>query len=279
MKVTTVTTDCIALYLDTLTVRGRAANTIRATRSDLTGFLDDVGPHPVSEYDHRAAYYLTKHKRVVAAKTTRRRMGTLRGFGRWLGVDNPLSDYSAPTPARQQPHPIPEGIDGVLKMIRYSVGEDKKSLVALCGLCGLRVSEAVAVTMEDFNFHEATLKVHGKGDRERVIPVSPTANLILANRLLEICQEHEIEDERLASRLVPLHERSARKHLTNVAEKAGLSRAVSSHDLRATFATAAYQKCKDLRAVQELLGHSDSKTTEVYTGVTMASMRAAGDVA
>lgn len=260
-------------------MRGRAENTIRATRGDLTGFLDEVGPHPLSEYDERAAGYLTAHKRDVAPKTTRRRMGTLRGFGRWLGVDNPLDDYRAPTPARQLPHPLKEGVDGVLKMIRYCYDEqDKRTLIALCGLLGLRVNEAVTVTVGDINFYEQTLTVRGKGDKVRVLPMSSHLIEVITMRVVEISNTHQIEADRNEVRLVPLHERTARRFITNVAADAQMSRTVSSHDLRATFATAAYNKCKDLRAVQELLGHSDSKTTEVYTGVTMDSMRNAGSI-
>lgn len=279
MQETTVTQGSIALYLNTLTVRGRAENTIRATRGDLTGFLDEVGPHPVEEYDDRAAGYLTAHKRDVAPKTTRRRMGTLRGFGRWLGVERPLSDYRAPTPARQLPHPLKEGVDGVLKMVRYCYDEeDKRTLVGLCGLLGLRVNEAVTVTVGDVNFYERTLTVRGKGDKTRVLPIPDRLFEVILPRIVEVGTTHEVEDQRNAVRLVPLHERSARRFITSVAAEAQMSRPVSSHDLRATFATAAYNKCKDLRAVQELLGHSDSKTTEIYTGVTMDSMRNAGSI-
>lgn len=268
-----VTIDSIERYLKSLTSKGRATNTIRAARSDLIGLVNEVGEHPVSEYEGHAENYLTAHREHVAAKTTRRRMGTFRGFGRWLGLSGPLSDYSAPKPPKQIPHPIPEGVEGVMRMLQWCEGRDEQCLVVLTGLLGLRVSEAVAATDDWVNPQERTLTIKGKGDKYRIIPIPPRVLSILFARMAEIVQADGAD-----RRFVRLHERSARRRITALAKTAGLRRHVSSHDLRATLATAAYKKTKDLRAVQEILGHSDPRTTMVYTGDLMESMENAIDV-
>jgi site-specific recombinase XerD len=267
----TLTTASIAAFQQWLSDRGRSEQTVKAYGADLRGFFEFAGDHDQDEFLEKAAQYLTHIRKHRAAKSVRRYLGTLRVYGKWLGFSDPLGDYLAPTPARPVPHPIPEGMDGVLAMLEEAEQQEHLNLVALCGLAGLRVGEAVVARVTDIDTLARTMKVRGKGDKERIVPVSDRLLAILEPTL----QMHDLDDPRL----VPLHERTARKVITRLAERASLARSVSSHDLRATFATAAYERSGDLRAVQELLGHSDSRTTEVYTGISMAAMRAAGDVA
>lgn len=263
---TTVTTDSIERFQRSLSARGRAKNTVRARGADLREFLEHAGDHPLDEYEDHALDFLNHIREEKAASTVRRYLGTLRVFGRWCGLRDPLADYLAPTPAKPQPHPLPEGLDGVTAMLNLARSHNHKNLVALTGLVGLRVGEAVTVTTDDVDTIERTIYVRGKGDRARIVPLSDRVLRVLAHRL-----RHPNPD----GRLVPLHERTARKVITRLGERAGLARTVASHDMRATFATEAYRKSKDLRAVQELVGHADSRTTEVYTQVTMDSMRSA----
>lgn len=265
----TLTTDSIEQFQRWLSARGRAANTAKAYGADLRGYFEFAGDHAQSDFEMTAAEYLTLIREEKAAKTTRRCLGTLRVYGKWLGFPDPLGDYLAPTPARPMPHPLPGGITDVLAMVGAAGDEpDHRNLVGLCGLAGLRVGEAVIATVDDVDVDDMTLHVYGKGSKERDVPLSARLLAILLARLQEPGEDR---------RLVRLHERSARRIITKLGAKVGIPRDVSSHDLRATFATEAYKRSMDLRAVQELLGHNDSKTTEVYTGITMSSMRAASD--
>lgn len=178
-----------------------------------------------------------------------------------------FAEFHAPTPLRGDPHPLPEGIDGVIKMIDCTKNEKHKALVALCGLLGLRVAEAVAVQPDDFDMAEMKLLIHGKGDKQRIVPVSDRAWTILAGPIMRA---------RIEGRpVVGLKDRGARAAITDLGVKAKLQRHISSHDLRATFGTAIYNKTLDIRLVQELLGHSSSQTTELYTQVGMGKMRTA----
>jgi site-specific recombinase XerC len=202
-------------------------------------------------------------------KTVGRRLTTLRSFARWAKVDcENLAEFKAPTPARPVPHPLPEGIAGVHAMIAVAKNDRQRAMLALCGLCGLRLHEALAVRPVDVNVGDMTVRVHGKGQKMRDVPLSAEA----WHALLGAVTSAVIESR---PTVVDYADRFARKVVTNCGQRAGLSRPVSSHDLRATFLTAVYNKTKDLRAAQELAGHASSNTTETYTGVVMATMRGA----
>jgi site-specific recombinase XerD len=266
---TTVTSGSIEEFLTWSSARGRADNTIRSYRADLTLYIGQVGEHPIEEFENKAAAFINEQRKVKQPQTIKRYLGSLRVYGRWMGLRDPLEDYIAPTPAKPQPHPIPEGIAAVQVMCNIAPTQKERNLVALCGLAGLRVHEATTVRVKHVNLVERTLTVRGKGDKTRVVPVSDALLAALAPSL------DGLDGDAL---LAPMHERAARKAITRIAARCVMSRRVSSHDLRATFATAAYNKTGDLRAVQELLGHSDIRTTEVYTGITMAQMRVAAEV-
>lgn len=152
-------------------------------------------------------------------------------------------------------------------MLLAATSHQHKALVALCGMCGLRISEALSVVYKDFSFQspgQVRLTVRGKGDVTRTVPVSAEAleNMTFALGLAMIN----------GGPVVPIEDRLARRVVTRLGSQARLSRDVASHDLRATFATAVYNKTKDQRLVQTLLGHSSGRTTEGYIGVAMEAM-------
>lgn len=134
---------------------------------------------------------------------------------------------------------------------------------------GLRVAEALSVRGYDFDLERMTLTVRGKGDKERIVPVNEPAWDALVMPVARSIMAGGVEP------VVGLKDRFARRVVTELGVKAGLQRHISSHDLRATFATAVYDKSLDQRVVQELLGHSSGQTTEVYIGRTANQMRAA----
>lgn len=210
--------------------------------------------------------WLTANRNKVAPKTTGRRLTSLRQFAKWAGWDATFDDYKPPVPLRGQPHPLPEGIEGVKRMIAYTHSERHAALVALCGLCGLRVAEALAVKPSDFNLNEMMLTVRGKGDKSRRVPVSEAAWEVLQFPVIRAFTSGGDKT------IVGLRDRYARAVITRIATEAGLMRRVSSHDLRATFATAVYNKTLDQRLVQELLGHASGETTEIYIGVSSKAM-------
>lgn len=152
-------------------------------------------------------------------------------------------------------------------MIEVATTQGQKTLIALCGMCGLRVAEALAVTFKDFTIQaeQVTLTVRGKGDLTRHVPVNQEAYSVMIMSM--------VEQALTGLPIVGMKDRYARRCVTDLGVRAGLSRRIASHDLRATFATAVYNKTKDKYLVQKLLGHKDGKTTDGYLGLTEEQMK------
>lgn len=153
-------------------------------------------------------------------------------------------------------------------MIAAAKNHEQAALVTLGGFVGCRISESLSLTVNSFDLHDMLVSIRGKGDKTRVVPMSDEAWTHLAPAF---ALAHLKEDQRLVS----YKDRFARQIVTNLGTRAGLSRKIASHDLRATFATAALDKTNNIRVVQELLGHASSQTTEIYTGIGVAQMREA----
>jgi site-specific recombinase XerD len=232
--------------------------------------MDQAGQTVTKEnFEELAMFWLNLTREMAAPKTTVRRLTSLRGFARWAEVSQaPLREYIPPSPGKSIPHPIPEGIPGVLAMIDHAKNTDQRALIALGGLVGCRISESLSARFDWIDLESNTLTIRGKGDKTRIVPISPMAWDIIVDAFVK---SHGKSDKRLVS----YRDRFARQVVANLGVRAGLSRPIASHDLRATFATAVYDETLNLRLVQELLGHASSNTTETYTGVQMTQMREA----
>lgn len=268
---TILTSATIEQYRSWCTGRGRAPNTVKAYCSDLTEFLKAAGENGTvshEEYEELAMSWLNLTRNVVSPKTTARRLTSLRSFGKWIGLTAPLADYVAPVPSKTIPHPIPEGADGLRRMISCAKNPEQAALVAAGGFIGCRISESLSLTVDSFDVPQMLLTIRGKGDKTRTVPISDEA-------LHHMSSAYVLAHAKPDKRLISYKDRFARQLVTNLAISAGLRSEHSSHDLRATFATEAYGLTKDIRVVQELLGHSSSETTEIYTGISLARMREA----
>lgn len=259
----TVSLAAIDRFRSSLSARGRSDHTVKGYTTDLRMFLTELEETeiPLDEMEETAQNWLTGTRKLVAPKTTTRRITSLRAFARWAGIGPILMDYRAPTPAKSDPHPIPEGIAGVRTLIDAAPNNKQKALIALCGLLGCRVSEALAVKPSDIDLERMMLQIRGKGDVTRRVPISEEAWDILILPVMSAFTEGDRS-------VVDLTDRFARRVITDLGVKSNLRRAISSHDLRATFATAVYDSTLDIRVVQMLLGHSSVDTTQIYVGIT-----------
>lgn len=279
--VTILSQDSIDQFLSSITVNGGSPNTVKAYGSDLRGLLAVTGEMPLGRLEEPAARWLTDNRSTWSPKTTSRKATSIKAWARWAGKTDFLSKYRLPDAGRAEPHPIPEGMDGVDRLFEacdvaptnigrsISSAPQRRALVSLTCQIGLRVSEALSVTPASFDHIERTVTVRGKGDKRRVLPVPAVAwpNLVEAIAGAALVAP--------TAPLLPWSDRQARRVFTELGAKAGLSRAISSHDGRATFGTHVYRMTNDLRVVQELMGHSSARTTEVYTEVNMNGMRKA----
>lgn len=271
MPVTTLTLATIDRYQSWCTGRGRAQNTVKAYGTDLKEFLKAAGADGAvtqEEYEELAQSWLNLMRNNLSPKTTARRLTSLRGFARWAGWGPVLADYIAPNPGKSIAHPIPEGMDGIRRMLDHCKNQEQAALIALGGFAGCRIGESLSITTRSFNIEMMLLTIRGKGDKTRVVPLSDEAwgHVVPAYVLAMQKDDH---------RLVSYKDRFARQIVTNLGTRARLRSSVSSHDLRATFATEILNKTGNIRVAQELLGHASSQTTEVYTGVSMNQMREA----
>ena len=266
--VTTFSQESIEQFRESLSVRGRSAHTVKSYGSDLSMLLLEAGVSsvPLEELEETGMRWLQSKRGKVSAKTITRRLTSLKAFARWVGMRDLFLDYDPPTPEKPQPKPLVKRMAGVRAMIKAADSDDMKAVVGLCGFAGLRIHEALSVDPAKVDFRAKCISILGKGEKWRTVPMSDELATILMGAVVRAWGKPV---------LVKMADRVARERITKLGVKAGLIRAVSSHHLRATFATTLMENGEHLRTVQELLGHASSKTTEAYTEVTMDRQRKA----
>lgn len=222
---------------------------------------------PMEELDKKSREWLAIQRRIASPRTTRRRITSLRSLATWAQIQPVLVKYKAPTPPRSLPHPIPGLSAGLTALLGVTKTCHEEALIGLCGLAGLRIGEARRARPTHLNMQTMILTVYGKGDKVRYVPISSRCWSAVMSAIVEC-----IESDGL---LCPISDRASRSLVTRLGKIAGLSHEIASHDLRATFATIINMETKDIRVVQELLGHASITTTQIYTETQMEAMKKA----
>ena len=297
--------DAIDDYLAYLRVeRGLAPRTIRAYRGDLTDFAASRGAargwdrSPEVALDYLAARTRRgrPHDPGLAPTSLRRRAAALKGFYRFcFGEGLISSDVAAHLDLPRQPRLLPETltVEEVTRLLDAAGGDDPdepdherrvgdRTLLELLYAAGLRIGEATGLDREDLSFDGSFVRVIGKGDRERLVPLGEVA-LDWLRRWTDGPRERLLALGHVAPArggplfLGPRGGRLARQQawasVKRVAARAGLGSRVSPHTLRHSFATHLLEGGADLRIVQELLGHASISTTQLYTHVTGERIR------
>lgn len=222
--------------------------------------------------------------RGVGARTQARRLSALRGLFRFAvaeGVveESPLADLKQPRQRRRLPSTLSEKeVESLLDAAdRTGTPMRDRALLEVLYGSGLRVSEALGLTLDRVHLDDAALRVVGKGDKERIVPLGRPARRALERyidserpRLARAGARHEVF---LSPRGNKLSRQAIFALVRRLAEAAGIESAPSPHGLRHAFATHLVERGADLRAVQSLLGHASISTTEVYTHVSRAHLR------
>jgi integrase/recombinase XerD len=292
----------IRAFLDHLAVeRGVAANTLMAYRRDLRRYraflahrsvpdLSGVTEEVVSSFlagiregEGGPALSAASAARTLVAVRALHRFASREG---WTAHD-PAVEVKPPAPPRRLPKAIP--VDEVIRLLE-AAGFDQtpravrdRALLELLYASGARISEAVTLAVDDVDLATGLVKLHGKGGKERVVPLGRPArdaidryissarpSLVAARSPRATGNRHALF---LNARGGPLSRQSAWTVIRASAEKAGLPVEISPHTLRHSFATHLLEGGADIRVVQELLGHASVATTQVYTLVTVDSLR------
>ncbi|MGZ4600840.1 site-specific tyrosine recombinase XerD [Oryzihumus sp.] len=285
-------------WLDHLRIeRGVADNTLASYRRDLAryreflagrGIVDPGAVHEADVTDFLAALREGSPERPgLSASSAARTLVAVRGFHRFLALEgvvgaDPAAAVSPPRPPKRLPKAI--GVDEVERLLEAaSLGDtptslrDRALLEVLYG-AGARISEAVGLDLDDLDLDAGAVRLLGKGDKERIVPLGTyareavTAYLVRARPALA-AHGRGTAAVFLNQRGARLSRQSAWATISAVAERAGLSAHVSPHTLRHSFATHLLDGGADVRVVQELLGHASVTTTQVYTLVTVQKLR------
>jgi integrase/recombinase XerD len=266
--------------------RGLSRNTLEAYRNDLLqfgAFLDRRGLTVEQAGHGDLAAFLSElasgggERAPLAATTLGRKVACLRSFYRHLRLEgviehDPTAELRGPRKPRRLPRVLTR--DEVAKLLRQPRGADPlavrdRALLELMYACGLRASEVVALELADIDFDEALLRARGKGSKERLVPIGRQA--MSALQAYVRAARPQLLGERAQGRLfvnrrgAGLTRQGLYKIVQGHARAAGLSRRMSPHTLRHSFATHLLAGGCDLRSLQEMLGHADLATTQVYT--------------
>lgn len=275
-------------YLSHLRIeRGASPRTAEAYRRDLEGYLafldeQDVETCAGVTSEIIAAYEKSLVEAQLAPTTVRRRISAVRGYHKFLvrenlAEGNPAEAVSAPRAAERLPDVL--SIEEVGRMLDAYIDErpsglrDRALLEVLYG-CGLRASEACGLNLDNLYLDDGFLRVFGKGSKERIVPIAGAADAALRRYLAEgrpalaRAAHGGSADSQAAVFLNQRGGRLGRQSVFNLVRKAG--RAISRYDLhphtlRHSFATHMLKGGADLRVLQEILGHADMSTLQVYT--------------
>ena len=269
------------------TEKGLAANSLDAYRRDLTHFgsyLDDQGVGEVT-LDQLRAYVDQLRLKGISNRSITRKITTLRGFFGFLVEENgietdPAELLTAPKIGSSLPKYLDlPAVDGILQAPSQAskTGLRDQAMLHLLYGAGLRVSELIQLRVSDIEEEAGTIRVIGKGNKQRLIPIGRAA--LAAVRDYARRQRSELlKGKTSASLFVTARGKAITRQgfwklLRGYGKKAGVAKAVSPHVLRHTFATHLLEGGADLRSVQAMLGHADIGTTEIYTHVMRSRLQ------
>ncbi|MER3632655.1 MAG: site-specific tyrosine recombinase XerD [Blastocatellia bacterium] len=280
--------DLIREYLSYLTVeKGLSNNSIEAYGRDIREMAEWAVRNRMSVLDLRPQdireWLIDLSKKGICARTQRRKISSVRGFFRFAASEghitaNPSENLESPRIVSHLPNflTIPE-IERLFSVpdVETDRGIRDRALLELMYSSGLRVSEAVNLRTADLNLDALILTCTGKGSKTRKVPIGSDAVFWLKH-YLPIRQKIEtlVENLFISPRGRPLTRQFVHSMITKYAAKCGLE-GVSPHSLRHSFATHLIQNSADIRSVQQMLGHSDISTTQIYTHITSDHLKRA----
>jgi len=286
--------DFVAYLMDVKHYSSHTADAYETDIRDFVAFYNDYSGTIVTLADFAQAdtlcfraWLAARARRNLTAKSTARALSSLRGFYRFLAKKYNIKNesiglISAPRVPRKLSKAIDvDEVSEIHDAIRATendtpwIAARDWALVVLIFGCGLRISEALSMTHHDIANHPDALRIVGKGNKERIVPVLPAVWTEM-DKYIAICP-YDRDGQSPVFRSVrglPMTPRMAQKVIERLRHYLQLPDYVTPHALRHTFATALLAGGADLRSLQELLGHSSLSTTQLYTRVNMSDIMA-----
>jgi len=282
--------ELVDQFLDAIWMeRGLAANTLGAYRADLMTLRRGLSEHDIQIEQAEKADLLEFIARRVESgakpRSTARQLSSFRRFFRYIMREglrdtDPTADIEMPRIGRSLPKSLTEDeVDGLLHAPNTDepLGHRDRAMLELLYATGLRVSELINLKQSQVNFNQGVLRIVGKGDRERLIPLGDESQRWLREFIdgprMEILLERQTDYLFPTRRGDRMTSQAFWHIIKRYAQKSGIGKKLSPHSLRHAFATHLLNHGADLRVVQLLLGHSDLSTTQIYTHVARERLK------
>ena len=266
--------------------RRMSPHTVASYCGEVEAFLDTSGTAPSETEPEVVLDYLAARSEEVSKRTQAHILSSLRSFFDWMILegerkDNPCDPVESPKLGRYLPAVLSvEEVEAILDSVdtgSWSGLRDRAILEVLYG-CGLRVSEAVNLKISNVFLEQGFVRIIGKGDKERIVPMGDAAVEAVEAYLPVRIEpaDSAAEDILFLNRFGgPLSRISMFNLIKKQAQLAGITKEISPHTFRHSFATHLIENGADLRAVQEMLGHESILTTEIYTHIDSSTWQAA----
>ena len=272
----------ISQYLEYLELeKGLSQNTIDAYRRDLSDVEISESVEDVNNVDRMTinSYVRKLRENRLAPTSVIRKVASLRGFFKWAfssGIinNNPASTLEQPKVPQRLPKVV--SVKEIEEMLHNNLTPLEHVMMELLYSCGLRVSELVNLKLNDIDLSSKYVRCFGKGSKERIIPMGETAKSVIKEYLLTrdlLIKKYNIDSKKLL--IKDNGNFISRQDVYNFIHAQGklIHKNISPHTLRHSFATHLLENGADLRIVQELLGHSDVSTTQLYTHISKKRLK------
>lgn len=262
-----------------------ADNTVASYKNDLVSFMNFLEEHEIddpSKIDSKVIvkFFTSLENIGLTSSSAARYFSSLKGFLNYLLannyiLNNPIEKVNPPKLAKSLPGVLsyPE-IEKILSLpnTESTLGIRDKAILEVFYACGLRISELISLKLSDLFLDEEMIRVLGKGSKERIVPIGSSAILWVKNYLIKSrpLLQKKLSSENylfLNSRGTKLSRMGVWKIVDGYVKESGIEKPVHPHTFRHSFATHLIEGGADLRSVQEMLGHADISTTQIYTHI------------
>ncbi len=280
--------DLITLFLDSLWVEnGLSKNTLSAYGSDLTIFSKWLKQKSLLRVEHGdiSRFLGSRYRQGISSRSSARILSSLRRFYQYCVRENriaadPTALIESPHLGRQLPDTLTEqDVERLLEApeTTHALGHRDRTMLETLYATGLRVSELVELKLEQVSFRQGLVRVTGKGNKDRLVPIGEEAMSWLEEYMDDsrkrILSQRQSDYLFVTNRASGMTRQAFWHIIKRYAKKAGIDKHLSPHTLRHAFATHLLNHGADLRVVQLLLGHTDLSTTQIYTHIARERLK------